>query len=746
MELRELIEKSAELGDFRFRMALEETVKSGGNSTETELAMLLTSADFPLQVHLNMIRVAGYLQKSQFLLPLKKLIEGEAHPNAKREAIIAVSKFADRRALNILHGALEKNEDSFIQSTIATEISRIKHNNPLFSLLPRFQQGTKNLRLFKTALDILGKIVAPADAKVFIPYLADEDKTKAAGAFEIICRRGDHSVQAFLVDHFRQICNGISTDPESLESFSSHAGYFGIYLQRFPQLIQSLLEEIEKLLKLPLDSAGVDALLEIIVLDSSSRALSLVEQYMSDQPASRAMLIGKTAGREAFLPLLRQWYLDFPELRRETVAAMAAGSGGLEFIQNKFADMPLEEQEAILESAEPGRYHLFRALVHQALSVGNRQIRLLALEKALSAADREIEPFLFPATDDREMRQIEDELLAAAARLFPIRTANRITETLLSGELSAKKTRDYLQKLVELVAMDPLMLWEEGDRLKKLFAIVIKAHNRDLGLQALQLLQHLNPLRRSTISAAEAVISQYAETRREIMNAEEKAALKRGRDHLSDWLNTSRDYESGLANISALLAAETVDMDKWSQLSGFSAFAVAAELPALVTKVRQLIKTSNPGPPNALFDLLASIPMLSTPLRDDLSTATAEKDPFLSAAAARALEQVPQGAPLAICFRDSTILPGLEEQLRLLLPGVLGLAVNEVPPGSVLVADLDYFLELTGSGAAPGRKNLVLLRANSDFTQVKEHQPIVFTPPYNLNRICREILAALMTY
>ncbi len=746
MELQKLIEKSAEMGDFRFRMALEEAVKSGGSHAETELAMLLTSTDYPLQVQLNLIRVAGYLQKSQFLLPLKKIIEGEEHPNIKREAIIAVSKFADRRALNILHGALEKSADSFIQSTIAAEISRIKHNNPLFSLLPRFQQGSKNPRLFKTALDILGKILAPADAKVFISYLADDDKTRAAGAFEIICRRGDLSVHAFLADFFRRVSREIAAGTESQESFSSHAFHYGLYLQRFPELIGGLLEQIEGLLKLSMDSAGREALLEIVVMDSSPRALALVEDIFLNRSESRKTLIGKTAGREAFLPLMQRWYIDFPELRRDTIAAMASLAGGLEFIRRNFAGLPLEEQEAALESAEPGNYHLFRDLVHQALSGGSRQIRLLALEKAVTAADRKIEPFLFPAEEDRELRQIEDELLVAAARLFPIRTAARITEKLISGELSAKKIRDYLRQLVELAAADPLQIWEGGERLRQLFSVVIRAHNRDLGLQALQLLQHVNPLRRSTMTAAEAVISQYAETRREIMNAEEKSALKKAREHLSDWANTCRDCESGLVSISALLASEQPDLEKWRQLTGLSAFAVAAELPSLAAKARQIMKSSNPGPPNALFDLLASIPMLAAVLRDDFKVAAAETDPFLRAAAERALNRVPPGAPLAICYRDSAFLPGLEEQIRLLMPDILTLAVNQVPSNSVLVADLAFFLEHIGRGADPGRKNIVLLAENSDFARVKEHQPIVFTPPYNLNRICREILAALMSF
>jgi hypothetical protein len=247
-QIDELVRGSPDSDDLQFRMRLEELVKSGGKDTENAIVHYITGTYVPVPTRLNLIRMAGYIRSAAFLLPLKKVIDLGEDELLREEAIISISKYNDRRALDMLAAILEKNRNKRLEETISQAIARIKHDNPLLAMLPRFLHGSQNRELFQITLKIFKKILAPGDARGFIAYLQHGDQIVAEGSFEILCYRGDEAVFFFVAEYFREhgrLLVRVADRKTGAERMTRMIAAFHEYLRRhsefFPQLRPSIL-------------------------------------------------------------------------------------------------------------------------------------------------------------------------------------------------------------------------------------------------------------------------------------------------------------------------------------------------------------------------------------------------------------------------------------------------------------------------------------------------------------------------
>jgi len=200
----ELVNRAVNPDDRDFRLQLESLVTQGGRGTENAIAHYITGTYIGIPTRINLIRMAGYIRSAAFLVPLKNVIDMGEDDLLREEAVFSVSKYDDRRAMDILERALEKNKNKRLQAAITQAIERIKNNNPFFAMLPRFLLGSKNRELFQVTLKVFKKILGPAEAKGFLAYLHHGDPVVAEGAFEILCFRGDEAVFYFIAEFFRE--------------------------------------------------------------------------------------------------------------------------------------------------------------------------------------------------------------------------------------------------------------------------------------------------------------------------------------------------------------------------------------------------------------------------------------------------------------------------------------------------------------------------------------------------------------
>jgi len=242
-QIDDLVHYASDTNDMQFRLRLEELVRQGGKDTENAIAHYITGTYVSIPTRLNLIRMAGYIRSAAFLLPLKKVIELGEDEMLREAAIISIAKYNDRRALDILGRALEKSRNPLLQETITEAIARIKHNNPLLAMLPRFLSGSQNRELYQITLKIFKKILDPPDAKSFIAYLHHGDQLVAEGSFEILCYRGNEAVFFFIAEFFREHSRVLQRVAERRVGGERLAGlitalheYLKRYRDYFPQL------------------------------------------------------------------------------------------------------------------------------------------------------------------------------------------------------------------------------------------------------------------------------------------------------------------------------------------------------------------------------------------------------------------------------------------------------------------------------------------------------------------------------
>jgi HEAT repeat protein len=246
----DLVRNAADHDNLNFRLRLEELVKKGGHDTENAIAHYITGTYVSIATRMNLIRMAGYIRSASFLVPLKKVIELGEDNLLREQAIISISKYNDRRALDILASALEKSKNKQLQDTITQAIARIKDNNPLLAMLPRFLLGSKNPELFQITLKIFKKILGPADAKSFLAYLHHGDQMVAEGSFEILCFRGDESVFFFVAEFFREHGRLLARGAEfkvGIARLSALIAALKEYLKRYPLFSPQLRPDIAAL-------------------------------------------------------------------------------------------------------------------------------------------------------------------------------------------------------------------------------------------------------------------------------------------------------------------------------------------------------------------------------------------------------------------------------------------------------------------------------------------------------------------
>ena len=239
-QIDELVRNAADYDDLEFRLRLEALVKKGGKDTENAIVHYITGTIISIPTRMNLIRIAGYIRSAAFLLPLKKVIELGEDSQLREAAIISVSKYSDHRALDILTWALETFKNEKIQNTISQAISRIKQNNPLLLMLPRFLSGSQNKELFAVTLKFIKKILNPADAKSFIVYLSHADPLVAAGSFEILCAKGNEAMVFFIDEFYKERCLRHCQelpDHDNSEVLAQLAGALQQYLRRYPEFI-----------------------------------------------------------------------------------------------------------------------------------------------------------------------------------------------------------------------------------------------------------------------------------------------------------------------------------------------------------------------------------------------------------------------------------------------------------------------------------------------------------------------------
>ncbi len=561
-KLKDIIAEAEESKNKEFRIEIEKWVEEGEEEAEYILVQYLTDRNVTPEIRMEFIRAAGYLQRSSFLVPLKKIIDTEPNSRIQQEAIIAVAKFNDRRALNILNHALQLINNPLLTGAINKEISRIKENNPILALLPRFQCGQKSPKTFKITLQVLKRILNPTDASIFTKFLSSDDPLIQNGAYEILCIVGDIFYDSDILGYYEKRYSQIPCLQEKeCEELYLLTDHLKIYLSRYQFLIEEQIPNLkEKYLQVK-DIRVKQSILSLICKSKEKNAHDFIREIFSKEPPLQKTIIGELSGNDTVVDFLFQLYRTQKELKKDVIKSLLNSKQGLDYFIEHFFTLPFEDQETITINLPYAEKYNLSDFVKKIFQADIFRLKEILLSKVKETYEFSVEELLFEPSREREFFFMGDEYFDTITRVFPVTSVKKLLEKLLSPEISINKAKKFLTWLHEVVQMNLVITLRDKEFIANLFNRIIKSNNTELNVLFLGILKHIKTLDAVTYNNFRESIGLYITQRETKLTPKETGELSRVRRNLHDLFLEIKHIEEGKNTLERLIKTRTVDFD-----------------------------------------------------------------------------------------------------------------------------------------------------------------------------------------
>ncbi len=745
-ELTELIANADQLKDQEFRIQLETFIKEAEEEIEHLLVPFLANDTVPTDTRLNIIRVAGYLQDNMFLVPLKGLIDKEPHIRIKQEAIIAVSKFNDRRALNILNIALKNLNNPLLASTINTEISRIKQHNPILGLMPRFMEGSKNPKVFNVTLDVLKRILNPTDATVFTKYLDVKDPLIAFGAYEILCTTGDifhdTEVLGFYQKHFNQSeCTG-SPECDDIYELIRHLQQF---LSRYQFLIEEQVPVLREHFLEVKDIRAQTLYISIFCRSQKQPTIAFMEEVYEEYPNLKKYIIEEFSGNETAVEFLFDKFQNDEPVKEPAIKSLLNTKQGLSYFMKNFFSLSFEIQESVAQQLPYSSDHDLVDFIKKIFEADIFRLKEILLSKVKENYEFSVKDILFDPKNEREFSFMGNEYLDTIIRLFPVTTVKNIFQKIVSGDLSVSKTKKYLAKLAEVVPAELLFTMRDKEFISKLFNKIVLSNNAELNAMFLGVLKDIKTLDLETYRILVQSLNLFITKREKNITPKEKGEFQRIKNSLKDISYELKKIEDGAEEIKRAFSDETTNFELLEKILNHSQLTVVMNIESFKETIATHVEASDPEQLEEWSKIFIQFPRIAQVIAPTLREKV-EHTTSVALSDLRKLTESLGDSPLKVLlnFKNRKFTAVLREQLQETAPHV-NLVIEEKNPTSddVLLCDADSLNDLILLGKTIPEKIFIFLEKVASFAAFRTYEPRTFVKPFSFYRITREILQNL---
>lgn len=741
--IKTIVERGELYDDLQFRMLLEELLKRGGRDAEHAVSSFITSSAVALKTRLNIIRVTGYTRSHVFLVPLKKIIDSEQNINLKKEAIIAVSKYNDQRAINILSNALSKNKDSLLQDTINAEISRIKQNNPILALQPKFLQGSTNSKLFRITQQILKKILTPADCPGFVSYLGSEDPLVVEGTFELLCERADINLQVILLDFFKK---KIEASACLRENVCDTAYRFILpletYIARFPVILEKEFDFFENLLSFTGDPRIRESIVRIMGFSPREEILHFLDGLF-EQAGLQEVIISGLARHGRGIDMLLHRFANHDPARSKLIPPLLQSEPGCRYFVEHEAEFDNETREIILDNIPLHHYRFFRPLIQKALDSDDFPAQRMALRKIAQNYDYTALPELLSDEAGKRFQRCEEEHLNTLAKLFPVRLLQHVCQHPPTADELAKKPRRFYEVLENTAALEPVVVIAERERFLEFVANLTGGNRRDaigLGLKLLRRIRTFDGPSFWTLSAA---LKAFLVQREESLSPEEKTEVKRIRDEFNALGKDLTRNGEGQKKLE-LFIGKSANFSLLEEVFQNDHTALACLRQPLTARLREILDGPSRDEQVAALQFLGAHPALSYYFRDELPPRLPETQGMLRIVLTKVLENLPAALRIVVRVGERDLYSVIHDQLQVLLPEF---AVSEddqaIQPLDIVIGEATILKSLADAGRLNSSKIYAILSDPGEFAAIRELKPVSFVPPFSLFKVMRSVLRDL---
>ncbi|MGD2092660.1 MAG: HEAT repeat domain-containing protein [Candidatus Aminicenantes bacterium] len=764
-KIEKLIKSPDKLNEMSFRMVLEGLISKVGEEAELIIAHYINNNLLDLTTRLNIVRLVGYIQSSHFLAPLKKIIEKDENIHLRKEAIISVSKYNDRMALDILNQALVNIKNPLLLETINNEVTKIKRNNPVFALLPRFLEGEKNLKEFHITIGILKRILTPADAPMFVAYLNCGRRIIEDAAFEILCFTADERLQEhilpFFQDRFNEFSQGflfqekqpeepgekkkkneseIANDKEQLYLLVSKVKY---YFLRNPSLIDQHLENLGTQLLYIKESRIRGLFINIISQSQQPEAISFMGDLYEKVPELQEAIIRGYYGNESAMDLLFEKYQNAQgDLKALLIRSLLNCRKGLEYFYLHFSSLGVKEKEIIVNHLPYGENHDLSNFFKLVFQSNRLELKALLLNKAKKHYEFSIKDILFDPAWQKEFSIMEEDYLDTVTQLFPIRSVKMLMETIANTNLFVSKGRTYLKKIKHVVAPGFAFTIRDRGFITRLFNQVIQFNDPDIGSLFLSILKDIKTFDLQTYYNFHESLGLFTSPQGRKINPKEVEELRKARKNLNDLYYEIQRLEEGLKLLERVFARQELDFEQITDFLTRHPLCAALHLQRLTQRVSSRLQAAKPRALRQWIQLFYQFPLVAVLVKDAiLEKVHFQKSPLSPTLTKlhRSLPQEPHKVIIHLSNRSFTA--GLKEQCHDLIPMIpISTEGARWQEGDLLLCDPDTLKEFILKNTLPSKKLFLLLEKQSDFSTYKSYNARALLKPLSVYRVFKEIL------
>lgn len=742
-KIKNLVKNANKFEDMQFRLLLEDLIKQGGREAEQVTSELALSDSIMENVRINLIRSMGYVTSTIFLITLQKILESDDGLRLRKAAIISISKFNDKRALNMLNNALKRINNPILQDSISTEISRIKKDNPILSLMPKFLNGVNDPKTFRTTLEILKQILNPSDAQVFIYHLNSETPFVGDGAFEVLCWRGDESVKFSIFDFFRKKLKLIDCSAEGqCYSLQDLLGKMEKFVTRNSDTINFILKELKDIYKVTKDPAVKDILVNIFSSSHKREVLSSLEDIYNNEPERREIVIQKLCGNEEATFILIYKFKNDPENKENILNGLLTTQSGANFIIENFDSFDDRYKKFALDHIDDSNYRFFKPLIERFLYSKDFGEKKFALDIIRKNQDSRYQSILFSLEHENDFIRMQQDYVDTIASIFFVQAFKFFVNRVPNHELAPTLMRRYFSQKNAFINAEPILTFDESYDLINFAEKLVKQNNRDLILDVLEIFYSIRTFDYRTYSKILDCLEKIKELRGSRITNEEKGMLNKVKANM---LNISGDLkliDNGNTNISHFIDKAFPDYDLLEYIikSHYLSFFVNRQ--KIFERIRRVFKLTNDIDAFDAVKYFLRRPDFTPYFKEEITQCTKSTNYLLKDDADKLIANLPNPLRIVLRFEGDrrVFYSGLENQFNEVFPEVEVTRNVEILPTDILVADTKSIEALASENRLGTKKLFVLLKDRDEFVSIRDLNPKVFPQPLSFYKIVKAIL------
>ena len=380
-KIQYVISSADQFNDEQFIQVMVGLIKRGGKEAEFQLVKYITDSDIHFQTRGKIIDAAGEIQNVMYLLPLKKVIDIEPNLKLKQSAVLALAKYNDERALNILTSTLTTISNPILAKTVNEKINSIRQSHPVLALTPRFLKGNQDIKAHQVALGMLKKSLTTEEAASFLKYKDSEDELVRKGVFELICSCGDDSLQDRINEVFMERAESCQclAQPEC-DELRMLTKNLKEYLERYPVLMDAQCLVLKEIFLKTGDIEVKKILVGIFCQCKEEETINFIKGLYEQEPNLREAIIESSAGNAKAVDFLFEKYQSGKLLKEKVVSSLLRSDQGLRYFLDHFQDFDPDQQEMIVRNLPYSNRPELMNLLESTLKTGHPNLKKYALK------------------------------------------------------------------------------------------------------------------------------------------------------------------------------------------------------------------------------------------------------------------------------------------------------------------------------------------------------------------------------